>query len=119
VGWQTEELEAHGSWRYCLEARQLSWVMDRGRHEDAVQAMVCFWDPQERGYPKAGATVKVEILGRVLGLGTDMVEMEVASYEVDSDEMGEEKRPGLKWDETEAVCEAVEVVERCGRYTQD
>jgi hypothetical protein len=89
--------------------------MDRGRHEDAGQARECFWDPQERGYPKGAATVKVAVLNMMLGLRLDRVQTEAAGCGRDIDEKEGGRRPGLERDATKAECEAEGAVERCGR----
>lgn len=70
-----------------------------------------------------GATMMAEVLGRVRGLEMDRAEREVASYVMDSVEVGEEERPGPERDEMkvdQVGCEAEgKVEEKCGRCTQN
>jgi hypothetical protein len=72
------------------------------------------------------ATARVDVLNKMLGLGTDTAEMEAAGCGLGSDGMGEEeeeekkKRLGPKWGVMKFEGEAVaRVVEKCDRYGQD
>jgi hypothetical protein len=68
----------------------------------------------------AGATVKVDVLGMILGRRRNKAETAEVGCGKGSDGREEEKRREPKWGVIEAECEAVaRVVEKCGRWARD